>query len=130
MRFEAKSITHQEYLALIDFIASYDIACAFEVNIVNRWREHFPELEALISRVRWLIPLLHIQNHIDNCTYLYSTAYVPEVGHFYGESAEHPWPYLNLFSGQGRQMSHGNRHDLYNDLYNYWNFRKLMALGS
>jgi Kyakuja-Dileera-Zisupton transposase len=88
------------------------------------------DIAPLVERFRYTIPLLHIQNHNDNCTYMYSSAYTEGAGHFHGETAEHPWPYSNLFASQGRQMSHGNRHDLLNGVYGYWNFKKMVGLGA
>ncbi|KAH6905704.1 hypothetical protein BKA70DRAFT_1430575 [Coprinopsis sp. MPI-PUGE-AT-0042] len=116
-----------KYLATVDVILSYDISCAYSVHAASRLGQ-FRDITPFVNRLRYTIPLLHIQNHNDNCTYMYSSAYMEGAGHFHGETAEHPWPYTNLFASQGRQMSHGNRHDLLNGVYGYWNFKKVIGL--
>ncbi|KAH6894792.1 hypothetical protein BKA70DRAFT_1117388 [Coprinopsis sp. MPI-PUGE-AT-0042] len=120
---------HLDYLSAMDVILSYDISCAYSVHAASRLGQ-FRDIAPFVNRLRYTIPLLHIQNHNDNCTYMYSSAYTEGAGHFHGETAEHPWPYTNLFASQGRQMSHGNRHDLLNSAYGYWNFKKMIALAS
>jgi hypothetical protein len=115
-------------MAVVHFILSYDISCAYCVNFMPRIANAFPELAPLVPQFDFTIPLLHIQNHNDNCTYMHSCAFTKGAGHFHGETAEHPWTYVNLFSGQARHMSHGNRHDLYNVIYNYWNYKKMIGL--
>jgi hypothetical protein len=117
-----------ETLEFIDFLFSYDISCAFRIKAEERFRSNEALLEVLpvVKKFRYQIPLVHVQNHKDNCDYLYSCSYTSCAGHFHGETAEHAWTYLNLFAGQGRQMSHTNRHDLYNDAFGHWNFKKMM----
>ncbi|TFK20225.1 hypothetical protein FA15DRAFT_600123, partial [Coprinopsis marcescibilis] len=69
-----------------------------------------------------------VQHHKDECMYELSSGYTTNAGHFHSETAEQPWVYINLFSSQARQMTHGNCHDLYNNMYNYWNFKKFIHL--
>lgn len=108
-----------------DVLGSYDIACAFGTNIEERFAKNFPDLLDIVKNIRWLVPLLHIQNHKDNCTYLYSSAYTENAGHFYGETAEHVWPELNQIGTQIRQMNNGNRQDTLIDVQGDWNFKKM-----
>ncbi|TFK27633.1 hypothetical protein FA15DRAFT_635565 [Coprinopsis marcescibilis] len=125
-RFLADPESLRSFLEVIDPLLSYDISCAYAAKILQRFLDNLPELEPVISRFRFLIPLLHIQNHQDNCTYLFSSAYLISAGHFHGEQVEHPWSYSNPFAGQARQMNHGNRIDLYNEVFGYWNFKKFV----
>ncbi|KAF6752521.1 hypothetical protein DFP72DRAFT_1133715 [Ephemerocybe angulata] len=119
-----------ELLGLIDFLFSYDISCAYRVNALMRYEKNHPEMAPIIEKFRYLIPLLHVQNHKDNCMYHFACSYTEGAGHFHGETAEFAWPYLNLFGGQGRQMCSGNRHDLYIVLASHWNFKKMIGLAS
>ncbi|KDR72437.1 hypothetical protein GALMADRAFT_51291, partial [Galerina marginata CBS 339.88] len=99
------------YLAFVrvcDHIFSYDNSCSLCVNALKRFIENFPDEAELVEKFRWLIPLLHVQNHKDNCTYLYSSAYVRGAGHFHGETAEMPWVELNQLAPQTRQMNNGH----------------------
>ena len=76
-------------------IFSYDNACSLCVNAVQWFINYFPGEAEFVENIWWLIPLLHVQNYKDNCTYLYSLAYVHGEGHFYGETAEMTWVELN-----------------------------------
>ncbi|TEB13598.1 hypothetical protein FA13DRAFT_1805742 [Coprinellus micaceus] len=89
-------------------------------------RDELRDVADLVAKFEYCVPLVHVSNHKDNCLYLYSSAYRTGAGHFHGEQAEQVWPYSNQFGGQGRQMCNGNRQDLYIDLFNYWNFMKVV----
>ena len=78
----------------------------------------------------WLIPLLHVQNHKDNCTYLFSSAYAEGAGHFHGETAEMPWVELNQLAPQTRQMNNGHRQDTIIDHQSHWNWAKTSNMGT
>ncbi|KAH6866280.1 hypothetical protein BKA70DRAFT_1498246 [Coprinopsis sp. MPI-PUGE-AT-0042] len=112
----------------VSTVVSYDIVCSWHVNVEDRMKEQYSDVYPFFKDCQYTIPLLHIQNHQDNCTYLYSSAFTTSGAHFHGETAEHPWVYVNQFGGQGRQMSHGNRHDLYADVFNNWNWKKYINL--
>ncbi|KAH6910251.1 hypothetical protein BKA70DRAFT_1100708 [Coprinopsis sp. MPI-PUGE-AT-0042] len=106
----------------VSTVVSYDIVCSWHVNVEGRMKEQYSDVYPFFKDCQYTIPLLHIQNHQDNCTYLYSSAPTST------QTAEHPWVYVNQFGGQGRQMSHGNRHDLYADVFNNWNWKKYINL--
>ncbi|KAJ6474802.1 hypothetical protein C8R45DRAFT_935329 [Mycena sanguinolenta] len=95
----------------VDEAATYDIACAYVVNLETRFKDHFPNLLERVAKIRWGIPALHIQGHQDSCTYLFGTAYMECVGHFHGETAEHYWPEANQLGPHVRQMNLGHRQD-------------------
>ncbi|TEB20573.1 hypothetical protein FA13DRAFT_1800801 [Coprinellus micaceus] len=109
---------------------SYDIGCSYRVHALSRFlsRDELRDVADLVAKFEYCVPLVHVSNHKDNCLYLYSSAYRTGAGHFHGEQAEQVWPYSNQFGGQGRQMCNGNRQDLYIDLFNYWNFMKVVLL--
>ena len=112
----------------VSTIISYDIVCSWHVHASERMKENHGDIYPFFENCQFTIPLLHVQNHKDNCAYLHSSAFTEGAAHFHGETAEHPWFYINQFGGQGRQMSHGNRHDLYADVFNNWNFKKYITL--
>ncbi|KAH6891666.1 hypothetical protein BKA70DRAFT_1119857 [Coprinopsis sp. MPI-PUGE-AT-0042] len=119
---------HTDHEDDVSMIVSYDIVCSWHVNVDSRMKDKYSDVYPFFKNCQYTIPLLHIQNHQDNCTYLYSSAFTSGGAHFHGETAEHPWVYVNQFGGQGRQMSHGNRHDLYADVFNNWNWKKYVNL--
>jgi Kyakuja-Dileera-Zisupton transposase len=112
----------------VDKVNSYDSACQFGIHATDRFDEFFPELVSLVQRTRWAIPALHIQGHKDTCMYLYASAYMDCVGHFHGETAEHPWPEMNQVGAHVKQMNNGHRQDTLNDNYGDWNWRKTMNM--
>ncbi|KAF8955089.1 hypothetical protein BDZ97DRAFT_1968746 [Flammula alnicola] len=109
---------------------SYDIACGFSVNAASRFEEKFPEELDFIEGMTWLIPLVHVQNHKDNCTYLFSSAYIKGAGHFHGETAEMPWVELNQLAPQTRQMNNGHRQDTIIDHHSHWNWAKTSNMAA
>ncbi|CAA7262273.1 unnamed protein product [Cyclocybe aegerita] len=117
------------FITSCDHLISYDISCAYWVNMVDRFKRNFPDLVDTIRRIRFLIPLVHVQNHKDNCMYQFSSAYTDGTGHFHGETAEHIWPELNQLGAQTRQMNNGNRQETLSDHHNDWNWKKTANLG-
>ena len=121
------------YLAFVrkcDHVFSYDNACSLCVNAVQRFVDYFPGEAEFVENIRWLIPLLHVQNHKDNCTYLYSSAYVHGAGHFHGETAEMTWVELNQLAPQTRQMNNGHHQDTIIDHHSHWNWMKTSNMGA
>lgn len=104
---------------------SYDISCGYKVNIISRFQQNHPDLVTIVERMTYLIPLVHVHNHKDNCTYSYSSAYIPHAGHFHGETAEHYWPECNQLGPQTRQMNNGHRQDTLIDHHGDWNWKKI-----
>jgi len=125
-----QSIIDEQYLTSKDFLFSYDISCAYLVNIIDRFKARFPDLVSMVERFRFLVPLVHVHNHKENCTYRFSSAYIEGAGHFHGETVEHPWAELNQVAPQTRQMSAGHRHDTIIDHHGDWNFKKVVNMGA
>ncbi|KAF8810573.1 hypothetical protein BYT27DRAFT_7091579, partial [Phlegmacium glaucopus] len=118
------------FIKLCDHIFSYDNVCGYSVNAVERFLEHFPKEAEFIKRTRWLIPLLHVQNHKDNCTYRFSCAYTECACHFQGETAEMTWVELNQLAPQTRQMNNGHCQDTIIDHHSHWNWMKTSNMVS
>lgn len=116
-------------VAVIKRDTSYDISCAYLVNVVPRFKQNFPDLVDAVKEIRWLIPLVHVQNHKDNCMYRHSSAYKMNAAHFHGETSEHAWPEINQLGGQTHQMNNGHRQDTLIDHHGDWNFKKMANLG-
>jgi len=110
-------------------LLSYDISCSYHVNAIKRFEKNFVDLVPAMKSTRYLVPLVHVQNHKDNCSYQYSSAYTPNAGHFHGETAEHTWAELNQIGTQTRQMNNGHRQDCLIDHSGDWNFKKLSNMG-
>lgn len=117
-----------KFITTCDQLVSYDVSCSYWINIVKRFRISFPDLVPAVERIRWLIPLVHVRNHKDNCMYNYASSYVVNAGHFHGETAEHYWPECNQLGGQIRQMNNGHRQETLIDHHSDWNWKKTMNM--
>lgn len=114
----------------VDEAATYDIACAYVVNLEARFAKHFPDQLGSIKKMRWGVPALHVQGHQDSCTYLFGTAYMECIGHFHGETAEHYWPEANQLGPHVRQMNLGHRQDTMIQHHGDWNAKKMAKIGA
>jgi hypothetical protein len=69
--------------------------CIWFVNMLTRFAINHPELLYLLISLSVIIPTCHVRNHQEYCWYIFGNAYMPSVGHFFGETAEYIWPFLN-----------------------------------
>jgi hypothetical protein len=113
-----------------DLIISYDVTCGYCVHVLQRFINStgLRDVADIIAIARWVIPLVHIQNHNDDCMYRFASAYTMNAGHFHGETAEHFWPTGNQLGGQTRQMNAGHCHDTLIDHFGDWNFKKMVNI--
>ncbi|KAJ7269212.1 hypothetical protein C8J57DRAFT_1469013 [Mycena rebaudengoi] len=114
----------------VDEAATYDITCAYVVNLENRFEKLFPDQLESIKKMRWGVPALHVQGHQYSCTYLFGTAYMECVGHFHGETVEHYWPEANQLGPNVRQMNLRHRQDTIINHHGNWNHKKTMKIPS
>lgn len=131
MRFGGVDAKPSDIAALAHFI-SYDSSCQYGAKILERLKandEFFPQFALLAKKFTWLIPLLHVEGHKDDCMYRFSSAYKPNAGHFHGETAEQTWSEFNQLGGIIRQQSAGHRHDTISDHFGNWNFIKLIQIS-
>ncbi|KAJ7016300.1 hypothetical protein C8F04DRAFT_1281943 [Mycena alexandri] len=71
------------------------------------------------------IPADHINGHGVDCRTIWQAVYFACRGHFYGESAEAIWAFINALGASTRQMTGPGRHDLMNVVFDFWNTRKV-----
>jgi hypothetical protein len=103
--------------------------CIWFVNFYWRFIQNFPNLLYILLSLIVIIPAVHVWGHQEFCWYVYGGAYTQSIGHFFGETAEFVWPYLNRLAGQTRQMSGGYRHDTMIRYAGEWNWRKIQRMG-
>lgn len=99
------------------------------MNILHRFREHFPKSKDIIERTKFSIDALHINDHLDRCTYLYGACYQECTGHFHGVGTEQYWSENNQMGPQTRQMNPGHRHDKIINHHSEWNWKKMGRHG-
>ncbi|KAI0027460.1 hypothetical protein K488DRAFT_61527 [Vararia minispora EC-137] len=114
---------------VVDRIRSYDLACISSVHLVKRFSDHFPHLVDQIKMIRWAVPAVHVANHKERCQYEFSTAYLEQFGHFFGETCEVIWAEMNQLGPMICQMNAGRRHDTLNDHFGDWNWKKTIKMG-
>jgi hypothetical protein len=118
----------------LDSTLSYDINCAYNVNIPGRFatmkeqgiisQDEHDALEPFLKHIVYIVPDLHVQGHQEGCLYLFGSAYTPGIGHFHGETAEHYWPSANQLGPQTTQMTNGHRQEVISTHHSDWNYKK------
>ena len=109
---------------------SYDSACSYSINIVDRFSKHLPQQEEDIRRTRFSIDSLHVNNHLDKCTYFFGACYQLCSAHFHGVGTEQYWSVNNQMGPQSCQMNPGHRHDKIIEHHSFWNWKKLTRIGA
>ncbi|KAF9529568.1 hypothetical protein CPB83DRAFT_812024, partial [Crepidotus variabilis] len=109
---------------------SYDIWCAYGVNLKKRFQEWFPNASTLLDNLRGAIPKMHIKNHIEACQLLFAFNYLEGSGDTCGEIVESGWSVGNQAAGSTKEMNDGHRHDVLDDYHTYYNFMKTRKIAS
>lgn len=129
------NVDYVVFSALIAFqlrllVLSYDIACQWSKNLSKRSQEYPQEMQ-LDSRVKTtcVIPRWHAEGHNQFCQTRFSFNYTPGAGKTCGEEIESTWSASNALSASVREMAPGARHEVLNDQWGGWNFRKLVGLS-
>ncbi|KAJ3555786.1 hypothetical protein NP233_g12126 [Leucocoprinus birnbaumii] len=111
-------------------MVSYDIWCQYHVNLSRRFREHFPRLEEAVSKMRGAVPKMHIEKHKWECQINHSFVYKPYSAMTYGEGIESTWSEQNHAASSTKELNEGHRHDTLDDFNGYWNWCKVIKIGS
>ncbi|THU93004.1 hypothetical protein K435DRAFT_671013, partial [Dendrothele bispora CBS 962.96] len=120
--------------ALLFLVISYDIACQWSKKIVERFMNLPPLIRLVliirITRMRFVIPKLHILAHLLKCQELFSLNYSPGVGQTDAESIERLWSNLGPVTTSLKEMGPGSHHDTLEDHFGHWNWCKLIGMGA
>ena len=116
---------------MISNALSYDADCIYRPHLLTRLSNNHPDVVHMLDNElsAFIIPAVHIRNHKEACWYMYGGAYTPCIGHFFGETAEMIWPFMNRFVGQIRQMTNGHRQDTIIRNLGAWNWCKVQRIG-
>lgn len=116
----------QEYLELDIYYISYDIACQYHRNLLERMKrfanvaKDFKSLQAkgldtfYSILLVWAVGKFHLAAHKPSCRYKYSLRYLWGAGRTDGEADEREWARLNALAQRAREMAVGHRHDTIN----------------
>ena len=125
------SATYAHLSQSVKKVVSYDIACQWEVNLVQRLLtlpDHIrPEIPD--GQIRYAIPKYHFSGHRGKEHNKYSFNLIPGVGRTDGEEIERNWSRHDATSGSTREMGPGSRHDTLEDHFGWANWQKLVGLG-
>lgn len=110
---------------------SYDIACQFSANFVERMTD-FPvefRIDVTKTEIVWLVPKFHLPAHGAACQVIYAFNFKEGVGRTYGEGIEGNWAETNHATLMSREMPEAARHELLDDVFGSMNWNKLLNLG-
>ena len=121
-------------VSLLLVVLSYDIGCQWSKNLKKREHE-FPEKMWMDDsfNLEVKVPSWHVNGHGDFCRTQYSLNYLTGAGRTCGEDVETTCAHSNALGTSVREMGPASRHELLNDHWNGWNFRKIVGfvgLGS
>ncbi|KAJ6523886.1 hypothetical protein DFH09DRAFT_1329751 [Mycena vulgaris] len=113
------------------FFVSYDIACQWHKNIWDRMQSYPWELRQENSKrfFVFLVPKFHLPAHIESCNIKFSFLLMRYVGQTDGEVPERGWANINPLAMSTREMGPHLRWEVLDDHFNYWNWKKILAMG-
>ena len=118
-----------QQLGRFDINIAYDSACSYSINIQSRFSNHFTKLKLIIAKSQFAIDSLHVNDHIEKCMYLFSTAYKDCMGHFHSVGTEQYLSENNQMGPQTRQMNKGHHQDKIMVHHSDWNWKKTVKIG-
>ncbi|KAJ7920511.1 hypothetical protein B0H13DRAFT_1605382 [Mycena leptocephala] len=111
---------------------SYNIACQWHKNIRERMKifdyegVQFKDGERYVV---FLVPKFHLPAHIELCNILFSFNLTPYIGRTDGEAPERGWADANRLANSTSISGPGARRDMLDAHFQYWNWKKIIALG-
>lgn len=116
---------------LLSFLISYDIACQWSKNLVDRLKKLPPlvRLCTVLRIVAFVVPKLHILAHMLACQLRFNLAYTKGAAQSDMEGIERIWSGSGLLGTSTREMGPGSRQNTIEDYWHNWNWRKLVGLG-
>ncbi|KAG1844094.1 hypothetical protein C8R48DRAFT_750896 [Suillus tomentosus] len=120
-------------LLLLNIVISYDVACQWKVNLLNRMNRlprnmRIPDALAT-TMFMFGIPKFHASAHDDRCAIPHSLNLMPGVGRTDGEGIERNWAEINRVANSTKEMGPGARHDTLDDHFGHHNWRKFVGLS-
>jgi hypothetical protein len=111
----------------------YDIACKYRTfflsQVCHGGIKLLPDKYSDGRFIRWLVPKFHLGSHKPECADRFSFNYAQYVGRMSGELVETPWAQFNSFQYMTREMGWGAWRDLLVDVFNHWNWDKVVGIG-
>ncbi|KAJ7888055.1 hypothetical protein B0H14DRAFT_3430251 [Mycena olivaceomarginata] len=117
---------------LLFFLLSYDIMCQWVKNLRDRLLKLPPALRFQLAHyfVKFVIPKLHILGHLKFCQDFFSLLYTLGSAQADMEGIERIWSSSGLMGASTREMGPGSRQDTLDDFWHYWNWNKVVGMGT
>ncbi|KAF7378027.1 CxC2 domain-containing protein [Mycena sanguinolenta] len=117
---------------LLFFLLSYDIMCQWSKNLWDRLLMLLPALRFQLAAffVKYVIPKLHILRHLRKCQENYSLLYTVGAAQADVEGIEHIWSSSGLMGASTQEMGPGLRQDTLDDFWHFWNWNKVVGMGT
>ncbi|KAJ3529367.1 hypothetical protein NMY22_g9027 [Coprinellus aureogranulatus] len=111
------------------FMISYDIACQWSRNLLERIRTFSPKSTLLSAKLRFMVPKFHLPAHVPSCHDRFAFMLTPGAALSDGEAPERGWGESNPLATSTREMGPGTRRDTLDFNFGDYNWRKLINLG-
>ncbi|KAJ7862664.1 hypothetical protein B0H14DRAFT_3444602 [Mycena olivaceomarginata] len=117
---------------LLFFLFSYDIMCQWSKNLKERLLNLPPHVRFQVAHyfVKFVIPKLHILGHLKFCQDFFSLLFTLGAAQADMEGIERIWSSSGLMGASTREMGPGSRQDTLDDFWHYWNWNKVVGMGS
>ncbi|KAJ7358147.1 hypothetical protein DFH08DRAFT_953333 [Mycena albidolilacea] len=105
----------KHFASLMFFLLLYDIMCQWSKNLKERLLKLPPALRFHLAQffVKFVIPKLHILGHLRICQEIFLLLLI-----------------LGQMGASTREMGPGSRQDTLDDFWHYWNWNKVVGMGS
>ncbi|KAJ7763263.1 hypothetical protein B0H14DRAFT_3510637 [Mycena olivaceomarginata] len=80
--------------------------------------------------VKFVIPKMHILGHLKFCQDFFSLLFTLGAAQADMEGIERIWSSSGLMGASTREMGPGSRQDTLDDFWHYWNWNKVVGMGS
>jgi hypothetical protein len=125
------SLSQRDILHLVEFIASYDVACQWSTHFWKRMLLYpsWFQFDYRSKLFRFLVPKFHLAAHIMKCQTEFSFNFTKGVGRTEGEAPERGWAGLNWAAASTVEMGPGFRRDVMDDHLGNINWQKTSNMG-
>jgi Kyakuja-Dileera-Zisupton transposase len=125
------SLSQWDILHLLEFIASYDVACQWSTHFWKRMLLYpsWFQFDYQSKLFRFLVPKFHLAAHIMKCQTEFSFNFTKGVGRTEGEAPERGWAGLNWAAASTVEMGPGFRRDVMDDHLGNINWQKTSNMG-
>ncbi|KAG2741580.1 hypothetical protein P692DRAFT_20751024, partial [Suillus brevipes Sb2] len=109
----------------------YDITCQWSKHLWERMSHYPSQIHLLGDRktFTFVVPKLHLPAHIVACQTSFSLNLIKGMARTDGEAIERGWSNMNPVATSTHEMGPGSRHDILDDHFGDWNWRKVANLG-